>query len=65
MDFYLTAECPNCDETIYYGLCVTADEHNGRPAIPFDMAVQTAFYCDSCGEKSYTGDFDLLTEDEI
>lgn len=65
MRFYLTAQCANCDEDIVYGPCMTLIEHEGLPAIPFDMASQTSFECEACGQSSYTGDFELLSEDEI
>jgi hypothetical protein len=55
--FYFVMECGNCEEDIYQGLNLTALEHRGRPAIPFDMASQTNFHCDHCGANNYTGDF--------
>lgn len=63
--FYLTAECANCDEEIAQGPCMTLNEHGGLPAIPFDMAAQSTFYCPACQTSSYTGDFELLSEDDV
>lgn len=62
--FYISIDCEHCDEEILYGLCVTTIEHNGRPVISFDVAAQTAFTCEECGKTTYTGDFDVFTEDE-
>lgn len=59
---YLLMECENCDEEIYYGVCVTTLEHNGLPAIPFDTAAQTNFECPKCGADNYTGDFEVFCE---
>lgn len=60
--YYLLMECRNCDEDIYYGLCVTTLEHQGRPVIPFDIAAQSSFSCGRCGAENYTGDFDVFCE---
>jgi len=65
MGFYLSADCPDCGEEMFYGLCITTLEHDGRPVIQYDIAAQTTFTCEECGTNSYTGDFDLLTEDQI
>jgi phenylacetate-coenzyme A ligase PaaK-like adenylate-forming protein len=64
MRFYITAECPECDEEIAYGPVLTTLEHNGLPAVPYDLAACTSFSCSNpdCGAESYTGDFDLLTD---
>lgn len=63
--FYLVAQCPKCDEEIVYGQCVTFMEHQGLPLIPYDLAAQTVFECDHCGARAYSGDFELLTEDQV
>jgi hypothetical protein len=67
VEFYISMDCEHCDEEIFYGVCITTIEHNGRPVIPFDMAAQTRFVCngpDGCGETTYTGDFDVFTDDD-
>lgn len=63
--FYLSVNCTECDEEIMWGPVATTITHNGLPVIPYDMAAQTAFECDQCGSRSFTGDFDLLTESEV
>jgi hypothetical protein len=60
--YYLSADCGNCDEEIFYGVCVTLLEHNDLPVIPITTAEQTSFHCDRCGATNYTGDVDLFTE---
>lgn len=62
MEFYISMDCEHCDEEIFYGVCVTTIEHNGRPVIPFDIAAQTTFTCNGCGKDSYTGDFEVFDD---
>jgi hypothetical protein len=56
--FYLSMECENCEEEMFYGVCVTTEEHQGLPSIPYDMASQSKFVCKSCDAQHFTGDFD-------
>jgi hypothetical protein len=62
--FYLSADCGNCDNEIFYGPCKTTIEHAGDPVIPYDFAAQNDFYCERCGASNYTGDFEIFTEKE-
>jgi hypothetical protein len=41
--FYLSAECENCDEEIYYGPCATTLSHNGLMVISYDFAAPPGF----------------------
>jgi hypothetical protein len=63
--FYLSVDCPECDEEVMWGPVATTIEYEGLPVLPFDMAGQTSFTCPDpdCGTTFYTGDFDLFTDD--
>lgn len=63
VDYYLEWDCPSCDETNYYGICRTSLEHNGLPTIPFDVGACESYVCGKCGEGSYTGDLELMTDE--
>ena len=63
--YYLAIDCPSCGEEITYGLCVTTEEHNGYPLIPWDTATQQLFSCDACGKRCGTGECELLSEDDL
>lgn len=65
MKFYVQLECPECDETVYWGLCLTLIEHNGYPVVAYDTAAQEQFFCDNCSTTFYSGDFELLSADEV
>lgn len=60
--FYLLVQCGNCDEDIYSGPNLTLIEHNGLPAITWDLAACESFDCPNCGAQNYTGDFEIETE---
>jgi hypothetical protein len=60
--FYLTLDCENCNKEIRWGPVMAFDEHQGLPAIPYDVAAQTRFDCEDCGAANYTGDFELYAE---
>lgn len=61
--FYLSMDCENCEEEMFYGICMTTEEHMGLPSIPYDMASQTKFVCKRCDAQHFTGDFDdILVE---
>lgn len=62
MKYYLIFTCAECDEDFYHGVYATLIEHNGLPAIPFDIAAQTSATCTECGAQNFTGDFELETE---
>jgi hypothetical protein len=55
-------ECYNCDEEIYYGVCVSFLTHNGLPVIGFDTAAQTRFDCPHCDASNYTGELEVFVE---
>lgn len=63
--FLFSLDCRECDEEFTWGPVVTTIEEDGLPVIPFNMAAQTAFTCTHCKARNFTGDFELLTEDEI
>lgn len=62
--FYLSFDCPQCDDEILYGPCLTTEEHQGAPVIPFDIAAQTTVRCPKCRTESYTGDVELYIDDD-
>lgn len=61
--YYLTYECPNCDETNFLGVNLSFLTHKGLPVIPFDDGAQQFFTCSECQTESYTGDLELMTDD--
>lgn len=65
MDYYIEWDCPNCDETNYYGVIRTYLEHKGLPAVSLTMGAQQSYTCEHCGKTCYSGDFDLIPEDEL
>jgi len=64
MKIYITMECPDCDETIRKGL-ITLCEYGGIPEVSWDTASCSSFTCNKCDKTFYTGDFEVLSEDEI
>ncbi len=60
--FYLVATCGHCDEDIFYGLCVSALTHRGRPAVSVGMVEQIVMHCEACGAANYTGDVEVHVE---
>lgn len=65
MDYYILLNCANCAEEIYYGLCRTYIEHNGHPVVTVGEGEQQSFECDKCGKKTYTGELEIISEDDI
>jgi len=65
LTYYVSMECHNCDEEIYYGLCVTFDTHRDQPVIAYDVAAQTVFDCPRCDARNYTGDLDVEVDGGI
>lgn len=65
MYFYPTLNCAECDNEIYWGPCVTLIEtDDGLPVIPLDIGAQQ-ITCPDCGTNNYTGDVEILTEDDL
>jgi len=59
----ITATCPECDEEMFFYL---GDFTGGdEPSVDISVFEQTEFECEKCHKKFYTGDIDLLGEDEI
>jgi hypothetical protein len=63
--FYLSVECPECDEEFVDGPHGTTITKSDLPVIPYDIAAQQAFACPHCDAQLFTGDFDILTEGEL
>jgi predicted RNA-binding Zn-ribbon protein involved in translation (DUF1610 family) len=63
--YYLSADCPNCGDEIFYGVCATTLEYNDLPVIPVTSAEQKAFRCDNCETNIYTGEFELFDEKDL
>lgn len=60
---FITAEC-DCGETMKKGLIIFHEE-NEIPEISYDTASCNSFECDACEKKYYTGDFDLIAEEDM
>lgn len=65
MDYYIVITCANCDDEIYHGICRTFLEHNGLPVVSVVEGEQSSYYCDNCEKTTYTGELEVLSEDEI
>lgn len=65
MDYYIQWTCPGCDEENFYGLCRTYLSHNDKPCVSLGEGQQESFDCAHCEETFYTGELELLSEDEI
>jgi redox-regulated HSP33 family molecular chaperone len=59
----ITAEC-DCGETMKKGMLIFHDD-NEIPELSYDTASCDSFHCDSCDKNYYTGDFDLVAEEDI
>jgi NAD-dependent SIR2 family protein deacetylase len=61
-EYLLVIDCENCGEQIKEK-CVWLSE--GLPEITPNAFTCESFKCRKCGKKTYTGDLDILSEDEI
>jgi hypothetical protein len=65
MEYYVEWNCPNCDETNYYGPNLTMIKHKGQPVVMLGEGEQTSLECEYCDTRVYTGELELLTEDDM
>lgn len=64
----LTTECQgdDCDGTAVHSLLDITHEDGGEVELDIDLCIsQIVLACDTCGLKHYTGDVEILNEDEI
>jgi len=62
----LTTECQgeDCDGTARHGLLDISDDDELE--IDLDLCIsQIVLACDTCGLKHFTGDIEIMTEDEL
>lgn len=64
--YYIQWDCPNeeCEETNYLGVNLSFITHGGLPVILYDDGACQAYTCTHCGRESYTGDLELMSDDE-
>lgn len=62
-EYYCGFQCPECDH-ITLSKCAYIGEED-LPVVMWNSEECSEFKCEECGAKFYTGDFDLLSEDEI
>lgn len=62
-EYYCGFQCPECDH-ITLSKCAYIGEED-LPVVMWNSGECSEFECEECGAKFYTGDFDLLSEDEI
>lgn len=58
-------ECPECSEVIRHGLPALVKYENEVPEVSWNIAAQKKWHCENCDKSYYTGDFEVLNEDEI
>lgn len=61
-EYFIVISCVNCDADIRQrGVWVGDDLIEFTPS----SITYKTLYCDECGKKTYTGDLDILSEDEV
>jgi hypothetical protein len=62
-----TVDCPQCDGTATAGSTLFLDHEPGTP-LRINLALsasQLSFTCEQCGAHCYSGDFDVLSEEDM
>jgi len=59
----LTASCPECNELMGFYLGDFTGGEN--PEVDISCFEQVTFHCDKCDKDFYTGDFDLLSDEDL